>query len=259
MSTMAPEPLDKRRALRIRGGTPLRGEVTIGGAKNAALPLLAATLLTSEPCVLNNVPTLSDIRTMTQLLAALGAEVDYDPSRHRVTMQAGYHHHHRRTAGAGRQNACLLPGRRSASGSYGKDDRVYPGRVPAWRAPGRCRCPRFSADGRHHRSRRAVHLGRHQEPGAAWRVDLHGLSEPYRHRKPADGRHAGDWTHDDCECILRAGNRRAWQHAQPNGRSNQRTRFAHPRGRGCRSAARRVGDDSCPIGSKPVPMPSPPQ
>ncbi|MEZ4665821.1 MAG: UDP-N-acetylglucosamine 1-carboxyvinyltransferase [Thermomicrobiales bacterium] len=88
MSTQAPEPLERRRALRIRGGTPLRGEVTIGGAKNAALPLLAATLLTSEPCVLNNVPTLSDIRTMTGLLAALGAEVEYEPSRHRVTVQA---------------------------------------------------------------------------------------------------------------------------------------------------------------------------
>ena len=89
MSTTAPEPLEKRRALRIRGGTPLRGDVTIGGAKNAALPLLAATLLTSEPCVLNNVPTLSDIRTMSKLLAALGAEVEYDPARHRVTVQAG--------------------------------------------------------------------------------------------------------------------------------------------------------------------------
>lgn len=88
MSTIAPEPLEKRRALRIRGGSPLRGEVTIGGAKNAALPLLAATLLTAEPCVLNNIPSLSDIQTMTGLLAALGAEVDYDPARHRVTIQA---------------------------------------------------------------------------------------------------------------------------------------------------------------------------
>ena len=88
MSTSAPDPLEKRRALRIRGGAPLRGEVTIGGAKNAALPLLAATLLTPEPCVLNNVPTLSDIRTMTQLLEAFGATVEYDPELHRLTVQA---------------------------------------------------------------------------------------------------------------------------------------------------------------------------
>jgi len=89
MTSSAPEPLEKRRVLRIRGGNPLRGEVTIGGAKNAALPLLAATLLTAEPCVLNNVPALSDIHTMTMLLSALGAEVDYDPARHRVTVHAG--------------------------------------------------------------------------------------------------------------------------------------------------------------------------
>jgi UDP-N-acetylglucosamine 1-carboxyvinyltransferase len=88
MSTSAPDPLEKRRALRIRGGNALRGDVTIGGAKNAALPLLAATLLTSEPCVLNNVPSLSDMRTMTQLLESLGARVEYEPERHRVTVDA---------------------------------------------------------------------------------------------------------------------------------------------------------------------------
>lgn len=88
MSTSAPDPLEKRRALRIRGGNALRGDVTIGGAKNAALPLLAATLLTAEPCVLNNVPSLSDMRTMTQLLESLGARVEYEPERHRVTVDA---------------------------------------------------------------------------------------------------------------------------------------------------------------------------
>jgi UDP-N-acetylglucosamine 1-carboxyvinyltransferase len=88
MSTSAPDPLEERRALRIRGGNPLRGDVTIGGAKNAALPLLAATLLTAEPCVLNNVPSLSDIQTMTLLLESLGAHVDYEPERHRVTVEA---------------------------------------------------------------------------------------------------------------------------------------------------------------------------
>ncbi len=88
MSTSAPDPLEKRRALRIRGGSALRGDVMIGGAKNAALPLLAATLLTPEPCVLNNVPSLSDMRTMTRLLESLGARVEYEPDRHRVTVEA---------------------------------------------------------------------------------------------------------------------------------------------------------------------------
>ena len=61
---------------RIQGGSPLHGVVSASGAKNAALPILAATLLTEEPCVLNNVPDLSDVRYMVQILRYLGVEVD---------------------------------------------------------------------------------------------------------------------------------------------------------------------------------------
>ena len=60
----------------IKGGTPLRGEVKISGAKNAALPLMAATLLTDEECVLRNLPNLSDVRFMTRILKSLGATVE---------------------------------------------------------------------------------------------------------------------------------------------------------------------------------------
>ena len=60
----------------IKGGTPLRGEVKISGAKNAALPLMAATLLTSEECVLRNLPNLSDVRFMSKILKSLGADVE---------------------------------------------------------------------------------------------------------------------------------------------------------------------------------------
>lgn len=59
----------------VRGGTPLRGQIRIAGAKNAALTLMPATLLTEEPLTLTNVPRLSDIRTMSQLLQSLGTEV----------------------------------------------------------------------------------------------------------------------------------------------------------------------------------------
>lgn len=62
-------------SLLIKGGVPLRGEVTISSAKNAVLPILAATLLTSAPCVIRRVPNLSDVRFMSQILAWLGAEV----------------------------------------------------------------------------------------------------------------------------------------------------------------------------------------
>ena len=56
----------------IEGGMPLRGEVRISGAKNAALPILCASLLTSEPLVLSNVPRLKDVSTMRALLAQMG-------------------------------------------------------------------------------------------------------------------------------------------------------------------------------------------
>ncbi|MBI4536481.1 MAG: UDP-N-acetylglucosamine 1-carboxyvinyltransferase [candidate division NC10 bacterium] len=59
----------------IRGGRPLAGTVTASGAKNAALPLMASCLLTSEPLRLENVPRLMDVRTMARLLRHVGAEV----------------------------------------------------------------------------------------------------------------------------------------------------------------------------------------
>jgi UDP-N-acetylglucosamine 1-carboxyvinyltransferase len=59
----------------IKGGVPLHGEVTISGSKNAALPIMAATLLTDEPCVIRGVPDLSDTRFMAQILQSLGAQV----------------------------------------------------------------------------------------------------------------------------------------------------------------------------------------
>ena len=61
--------------IRIVGGTPLQGVIPIGGAKNAALPLMAASLLTGETLRLTNLPHLADITTMAHLLAQHGAEI----------------------------------------------------------------------------------------------------------------------------------------------------------------------------------------
>jgi UDP-N-acetylglucosamine 1-carboxyvinyltransferase len=62
--------------IRIRGGRPLSGEIKVGGAKNAALPLMVASLLTDERLVLSNVPRLADILTMSQLLEQHGIAVE---------------------------------------------------------------------------------------------------------------------------------------------------------------------------------------
>jgi UDP-N-acetylglucosamine 1-carboxyvinyltransferase len=72
----------------IRGGNPLLGTVRISGAKNAALPAMAAALLTDEPVILENIPQVRDIETTRNLLAAMGAEVElgYGRAHHRTTI-----------------------------------------------------------------------------------------------------------------------------------------------------------------------------
>jgi UDP-N-acetylglucosamine 1-carboxyvinyltransferase len=73
--------------LEIEGGRPLRGTVSVSAAKNAALPALAAGLLTTEPLVFPNVPALNDVRTMVKLLETLGARVERHGSQARVRVE----------------------------------------------------------------------------------------------------------------------------------------------------------------------------
>ena len=72
----------------IRGGNPLLGTVRVSGAKNAALPAMAAALLTEDAIVLENIPQVRDIETTRKLLAAMGAEVElgYGRAHHRTTI-----------------------------------------------------------------------------------------------------------------------------------------------------------------------------
>src|SRR5690242_5575686 len=72
----------------IRGGNPLLGTIRVSGAKNAALPAMAAALLTEEPVILENVPQVRDIETTRKLLTAMGAEVElgYGRAHHRTTI-----------------------------------------------------------------------------------------------------------------------------------------------------------------------------
>ncbi len=72
--------------LRMVGGTPLKGEVFVAGAKNAALPILCACLLTDQPVVLRNVPDLQDVRTMLKLLQEIGVTVEFPSAADRSHM-----------------------------------------------------------------------------------------------------------------------------------------------------------------------------
>jgi UDP-N-acetylglucosamine 1-carboxyvinyltransferase len=74
--------------LLIRGGRQLSGEVTISGAKNAALPEMCAALLTSEPVHLRNVPRLQDVTTMRRLLDSMGVKTETHDERGGITFQA---------------------------------------------------------------------------------------------------------------------------------------------------------------------------
>jgi UDP-N-acetylglucosamine 1-carboxyvinyltransferase len=77
--------------IRIRGGKPLHGKIAISGAKNAALPILAAALLSEDPVVVDNVPELADIAFMRRLLETLGAQIEQPqdvPRRLRLATRA---------------------------------------------------------------------------------------------------------------------------------------------------------------------------
>jgi len=71
----------------IEGGRPLAGAIAVSGAKNAALPILCASLLTDEPLALTHVPRLNDVRTMRTLLAQMGVGID-EPGEGRMTLEA---------------------------------------------------------------------------------------------------------------------------------------------------------------------------
>jgi UDP-N-acetylglucosamine 1-carboxyvinyltransferase len=72
----------------IRGGNPLLGNIRVSGAKNAALPAMAAAILTDEPIILENIPDVRDIQTERNLLVSMGAEVElgYGRAHHRTTL-----------------------------------------------------------------------------------------------------------------------------------------------------------------------------
>lgn len=72
----------------INGGRSLRGTFQVPGAKNAVLPMMASCLLTDETCVIENIPLITDVFLMAELLRGLGAQVELDSSRHSVAITA---------------------------------------------------------------------------------------------------------------------------------------------------------------------------
>jgi len=71
----------------INGGNPLKGEIEVRGSKNAATPILAATLLTDQPCIIDNIPLVEDVFRMIEILEDLGADVEWLDKR-KIRVQA---------------------------------------------------------------------------------------------------------------------------------------------------------------------------
>ncbi len=101
--------------IRIRGGRPLSGEIVIGGAKNAALPLMAAALLTDQRVVLSNVPQLEDVTTMSLLLAQHGIAVEPVGNDGRVLSLGGAINSTEAPYRYRAQDARFVPGARSTA------------------------------------------------------------------------------------------------------------------------------------------------
>lgn len=72
----------------IRGGKTIKGEVPASGAKNSCLPVMAASILTSEPVTIGRVPDISDVWVMADILRKIGVKVDYDPKLSTLTLNA---------------------------------------------------------------------------------------------------------------------------------------------------------------------------
>ena len=72
----------------VQGPTPLHGSISVSGSKNAALPLMAATLLADGISVIDNIPRLQDIRTFSGVIRGTGCGVSFDESLNRLTIDA---------------------------------------------------------------------------------------------------------------------------------------------------------------------------
>ena len=113
--------------LLITGGIPLTGETYVSGGKNTSVAVIPATLLSDEPCTIENLPDIEDVRVLVDILTDLGAQVDYQPQNKRMTVDPRNVH------------SCLVPYRQSQRmrasyymlgallGRFGQAEVGYPG------------------------------------------------------------------------------------------------------------------------------------
>ena len=219
--------------LLIEGGRALSGRVAVGGNKNAALPLIAACLLTEDECVLTNVPRISDVEVMARLLADLGAR----GRRHRH--QHAAHPLPRRSSATSRRAGwsggfaarCCCSARCSRAAARARlapPGRRLPGPPHDRDAPGRA-----EGDGRARAGGRGARARGAGRPDG--RVDVPRGGVGHRHRDGAARRRRRARRHRDPPRRLRAARRRAVPVPAEDGR--RRDRRGHPHDSRRRGAA----------------------
>ncbi len=213
----------------IEGGHRLSGVVDVEGNKNAALPLMAATLLTAEPCVLTNVPRIADVDVMARLLLDLGAEVEGIGSPTlRIRCTRG--HLARARPRAGRPSARLGAAARSLAGPHRAGVRGAAGRRLSG-APHDSHAHRGAhGDGRRTRRRRRASPGGAARPEAGVDLPRRGVGDRHRDGAARGGRcarHLGDSPR-----RLRAARRRAVRVPVADGRGHHGRWLAHHPRRG---------------------------
>ena len=70
--------------LEIKGGRKISGTIIVSGSKNATLPILAATILTSKKVIIKNIPIVKDVETMAELLNTIGSTVKFDKNKKKI-------------------------------------------------------------------------------------------------------------------------------------------------------------------------------
>ena len=213
----------------IDGGRPLNGSIRPIGNKNAALPMLAACLLTDEPVTLHNVPTIGDVRTMLTILGGLGVEIEEQGATVRLCARA--------LASAGARPPALQPNPRLADphGPAAGAHRPLPGGHRRRRRRHRPAAHRHASAGvrrarRPPRPQRQVRAAHHRPAARLRHPPGRGVGDGHRERHHGRGAGAG---HDDAaQRRQRAPRARPLPPPGPDGlhrRGHRQQRAVHPR------------------------------
>ena len=241
---------------RIRGGQPLSGEIAIGGAKNAGLPLMAAGLLTDERLTLTNVPLLADVLTMSALLAQHGIAVDKLTNDGRALSIGGPITNTEAPYDIVRKMRASILVLGPLVARVGEARVSLPGGCAIGLRPIDLHIKGLEAMGAEI-SLDSGYVTATAPRGPGGRDLRDALSQRRRHRKPADGGLPRGWPDRARQCRAGAGDRRSRALPDRHGRADRRHRHGSAGHRGREGVCTAPAIASCRTGSRPAPTPAP--